>query len=201
MDSDELDSEKQKKLQKALAALLPYRVVPSDGHVKVVESEVALNRDIMHVDSDANLSYIPLRENGKVVFYPMLLPYIQILNDDLTKSYLKEEELAWARMQLGHIQNAIAFATDYGLFLPYINKQISQAHSFLVVTRSRNMAAPKLSKTSITFEESKQSKFLLEDELQRAANEGTLGKILGKIKPKKDDHYFKVNDTGRGINL
>jgi len=199
--AEELVLSEEQRMKLLLEQQMRYEVVPVLETQRVIENDVALNRDIMHVDSDANLSYVPLQDGDKTLFYPVLLPYIKILNDDLTKSYLKEEELAWGRMQLGHIQNAIAIAQDYGLFLPYINKEISTLHSFLVVTRSRNMAAPKLSKTLISFQESRTSPFLLPEGMQGDKKEGGVMATLNKLKPKKDPDYFKVSDSNRGINL
>ena len=193
------------------ADYLPYQVEPVKPEPHIIETDVQLSRDIMRVDSRTCIEYVPVmvekikkKENGEekkesvLKFVPVELPYPEVLNDDIAKSYLKEEELAWARMQLDHIYNCIRFAQDYGLYLPYIFKQIAQLQAFLTVTRSRNMAAAKLSKTTIHWEEARTSQWLMEKALEEREKKKSLYERLFGKKP-SEDKFFETRT--RGIEL
>lgn len=179
---------------------LPYEVEALEPEPRIIETDVQLSRDIMRVDSRTCVEFVPVIENEKLEFVPTNLPYPEALNDDISKSYLKEEELVWARMQLNHIYNTIRFAQDYGLYLPYIIKQISQLQAFLAVTRSRNMAAAKLSKTTIHWEEARTSQWLTERAAEEAEKKRSLyERIFGK--KASEDKFFESSDRLSGINL
>ncbi len=201
------------------ADYLPYQVEPVKPEPHIIETDVQLSRDIMRVDSRTCIEYVPIEiekikeievegKDGKkekkqikesvLKFVPVELPYPEVLNDDIAKSYLKEEELAWARMQLDHIYNCIRFAQDYGLYLPYIFKQIAQLQAFLTVTRSRNMAASKLSKTVIHWEEARTSQWLMEKALEEREKKKSLYERLFGKKP-SEDKFFETRT--RGIEL
>jgi len=134
---------------------------------EVVESEVQLSRNIMSLFSRVCVDVKRIVDFDKKVirFVFVDAPYPEALNEDTTKANLiGEEEVAYVRMQLDHISHGVRFASDYGLFLPYIMEQVAQYHSFVVVSRARRMIAAKLSRTSVHMVEPKGSEWLLQDD-------------------------------------